>query len=98
MKNDEIKRLVTWLQGRVNLAEDRETIEIVFDEPGAGDFSALGFGPEVVAMTLERDWWPEMAEDITETPDFAEPDESPEQVLGYARDVVSEHVGKRLGT
>ena len=39
-----------------------------------------------------------MVTDIIETPDFAEPGESPQQVLQYARDVVKEYVAKRLFT
>ena len=39
-----------------------------------------------------------MVADIIDTPEFAEPDESPEQVLQYARDVVVEYFRKRLGT
>jgi len=58
----------------------------------------MGFESEAVERTLESNWWAEMVTDIVETPDFAEPDESPEQVLGYARDVVKEYVAKRLYT
>lgn len=98
MQKDEIKRMIAWLQTRVNLAKGGDGIKIIFDEPGAGDFRAQGFDAEVIGLTLEREWWAEMATDIIETPDFSEPDETPEQVLGYARDVVSEHIGKRLGS
>ncbi len=98
MKKDEIKRLIVWLQTRVNLAKGGDGITIIFDEPGAGDFPSQGFDAEVIGLTLERDWWAEMATDIVETPEFAEPDESAEQVLSYARDVVSEYVRKRLGS
>jgi len=98
MKKDEIKRLIAWLQTRVNLANGGNEITIVFDEPGAGDFPSHGFDEAVIGLTLERNWWAEMATDIVETPAFAEPDQSAEQVLTYARDVVSEYVRKRLGT
>ena len=55
-----------------------------------------GFDEEVVTLTLKSSWWREMVTDIVETPDFADPEESPEQVLQYARDLVFEYVGKRL--
>ncbi len=98
MKNDEIKRLIAWLRTRVNLAKGGDEITIIFDEPGAGDFPSHGFDQDVIGLTLEREWWAEMATDIVETPTFAEPDQSAEQVLAYARDVVSESFRKRLGT
>ncbi len=57
-----------------------------------------GFASEAVELTIGSDWWAEMTTDIVETPDFAEPGESPDQVLQYARDVVKEYVAKRLYT
>ena len=98
MEADEIKRMYEWIQKRVNLAMDGDGIVITFDEPGSGDFTEEGFGSEAVELTLHSDWWAEMATDIVETPDYAEPNESPEQVLAYARDVVKEYIGKRLYT
>jgi hypothetical protein len=95
MEKDEIKKMYEWIQNRVGHG-DGDTI--TFDEPTAEDFAAQGFGKEVVALTLGSAWWAEMATDIVETPDYAEPGESPEQVLGYARDVVVEYVRKRLFT
>jgi hypothetical protein len=77
---------------------DGDGIVISFDEPGSGDFSGAGFESEAVELTLHSDWWKEMVTDIVETPEYAEPGESPEQVLGYARDVVKEYVAKRLYT
>ena len=44
---------------------------------------------------LEAPWWDEMVADIVETPAMCEPDDPPEQVLEYARDVVSEYIRKR---
>jgi len=98
MEADEIRRMYEWIQGRVTLADATDGIAVAFDEPTVDDFAEAGFAPEAVERTLESDWWTEMATDIVETPDFAEPNESPEQVLGYARDVVKEYVAKRLFT
>lgn len=98
MERDEIKRLIAWLRTRVNLGESGAEITTTFDEPERCDFSEQGFEHEVTALTLEADWWKEMVSDIIETPDFAEPGDSPEQVLEYARDVVAEYIRKRLGT
>jgi hypothetical protein len=96
MKPEEIKRMNLWLQSRITMEERAGEIVIKFDEPAADDFFAQGFDEEVVSLTLKSDWWPEMAADIIETPEFAEPEDSPEQVLEYARDLVFEYIGKRL--
>jgi hypothetical protein len=98
MEDSEIKRMYTWIQGRVALADATDGVAITFDEPNADDFVEAGFESEAVERTLGSDWWAEMATDIVETPDYSEPGESPEQVLQYARDVVKEYVAKRLYT
>jgi hypothetical protein len=97
MDKGEIKKLYEWIQSRVALG-DGDTVTITFDEPTAEDFAARGFDEEAVALTLGSAWWAEMATDIVETPEYAEPGESAEQILGYARDVVVEYVRKRLYT
>ena len=98
METDEIKRMYEWIQGRVTLADAADGIAITFDEPGSEEFSGAGFGSEAVELTIGSDWWAEMTTDIVETPEYAEPGESPDQVLQYARDVVKEYVAKRLYT
>jgi hypothetical protein len=98
MDKDEIKRLYEWIQNRVTLDEETDGIAIVFDEPDPDDFSDADFDPELVDLTLESDWWEEMVTDVVETPDYAEPNESADQVLEYAKDVVVEYVRKRLFT
>jgi len=98
MDSDEIRRMYEWIQGRVSLGDGAEGVTIVFAEPAARDFEDHGFSNEAIALTLRAGWWAEMAADIVETPEYAEPGESPEQVLSYARDVVVEYVRKRLFT
>jgi len=98
MEDSEIKRMYEWIQGRVTLADATDGMAITFEEPDSEEFSSAGFGPEAVELTLGSGWWREMVTDIIETPEYAEPDESPEQVLQYARDVVKEYVAKRLFT
>jgi hypothetical protein len=94
----DIKRMYEWIQGRVRLVSGLEEPVIAFDAPSAEDCRSHGFDDAMVAMTLQSRWWPEMVVDIIDTPEFAEPDETPEQVLQYARDVVAEYFRKRLGT
>ncbi|MHC4660069.1 MAG: hypothetical protein ACYS8W_00145 [Planctomycetota bacterium] len=98
MERDEIKRMFEWIQKRITLADGTGGVKIDFDIPKAEDFGNAGFGAEAVTLTLEAHWWEDMVADVIETPDFAEPDDSPEQVLQYARDVVSEYIRKRLYT
>lgn len=96
MDKDEIRRLYEWIQGRVELHSIGDDLTISFDEPAAGDLAAQGFSTEAVERTIGSSWWREMVTDIVETPEFAEPDDSPEQVLAYAKDVVREYIWKRL--
>lgn len=98
MDEAEIRRLYQWIQSRVTLADTPDAVAIAFAEPSADDFRNEGFAAEAAKFTLESAWWPEMAVDIVETPEYAEPDESAEQILQYARDVVKEYVAKRLFT
>ncbi len=93
---DEIRRLHEWLQTRVTLQPTDDGPIITFDEPAHENFGTAGFADELVARSLGAPWWREMVTDIIETPDFAEPGDPPEQVLGYARDVVREYIWKRL--
>jgi len=96
VETDQIKILNQWLRSRVTLDEMAEEITIQFSQPSAEDFLLQGFGEDTINLTLRSPWWSEMVTDIVETPDFAEPDESPEQVLGYARDQVVEYIAKRM--
>jgi hypothetical protein len=57
---------------------------------------AAGLNPDGVKLLLGLSWWEDMVTDIIETPDFCEPDDTPEQILGYARDVVSDYIRKRF--
>ncbi|MCP4583482.1 MAG: hypothetical protein GY839_17880 [candidate division Zixibacteria bacterium] len=93
---DHIKKLINWLQGRVTMAATEPTVVVEFDRPAVEDFRAAGFGEDMIAISLHSPWWAEMVTDIIETPEFAEPEASPEQVLQYARDVVHEYIAKRL--
>ena len=98
MEKADIQRMYEWIQGRVRLAPGSNEPVIAFDAPTAEDFKEQSFFDEDIALTLGSGWWQQMVVDIIETPEYAEPDESPEQVLQYARDVVVEYFRKRLGT
>jgi hypothetical protein len=84
----DIQKMYGWIQGRVRLVSGTDEPVVAFDAPTSDDFREYGFTEGDIAMTLGSSWWPEMVVDIIDTPEYAEPDESPEQVLQYARDVV----------
>lgn len=98
MDDAEIRRMYQWIQSRVTLAGASDAVSVAFAEPSADDFKNQEFSEEAVKLTLESAWWSEMVTDIIETPEYAEPGESAEQILQYARDVVKEYLAKRLFT
>jgi len=69
---------------------------ITFQTPTEEEMLKAGLNADGVKRILSAPWWVEMEEDIVETPDMCEPDDSPEQVLEYARDVISEYIRKRF--
>jgi hypothetical protein len=95
MSPEELRAVMTFLQQRVSLREPQGK-EITFDPPGEAELSQVCSDAGAVRRLLAADWWPEMVEEIVETADFCEPDDTPEQVLSYARDVVVEYLRKRF--
>jgi len=78
-------------------APEAETpVAITFQAPTEEEMIAAGLAAEGVRRILRVPWWDEMVEEIEETPDMCDPDDSPQQVLEYAKDVVSEYVRKRF--
>ena len=87
--------MIAYLEGRVRLAEAGSRT-VAFEMPGEDEMIEAGLDPEGVRRLLAAPWLSEMASEVLETPEFCEPDDSPEQVLRYARDVVGEYVRKRF--
>jgi hypothetical protein len=98
MTPDELRAIMDFLVRRVRLADrNAETeIAVVFDAPSADEMVRAGLDSQGVEQILAAPWWDEMAQDIVETPQMCDPDDTPEQVLQYARDVVSEYIRKRV--
>ncbi|MCW5201838.1 hypothetical protein VU12_02735 [Desulfobulbus sp. US4] len=98
MSPDELRAIMAFLRERVRLGskENECPVTITFLPPTAEDMLGAGLHAEGVEQVLSAPWWAEMVTDIIETPDFCEPDESPEQVLEYAKDVVSDYIRKRV--
>lgn len=97
MTPDELRAIMGWLRQRVYLkdqAADGE-VEIGFDAPTADDLSKTDLNPEGCQQIRDAPWWDEMVTDIVETPEMCDTEDPPEQVLEYAKDVVSEYIRKR---
>lgn len=92
---DDVRKLIAFLESRVRPAREGGR-DVSFLEPSRDDMVAGGVHPEAADQVLAAPWWSEMVADVVETPQYADPSESPEQVLAYARDVVGEYVRKRF--
>ncbi len=97
MTPDELRAIMDWLRQRVYLKAPgpEGEVRIGFDTPADEEVGAAALNREGCRQILEAPWWDEMVCDIVETPEMCDPQDPPEQVLGYARDVVSEYVRKR---
>ncbi len=97
MTADELRSIMEFLEQKVHLKEPGADGQVVvgFDAPTVDQMSGAGLNAEGSQQILDAPWWDEMVEDIVETPDMCEPDDSPEQVLKYAKDVVAEYIRKR---
>lgn len=97
MTPDDLRAIMNYLRGCVSLGESstEECIDVIFDAPTHDQMTAAGLDAQGSEQILNAPWWDEMVEDIVETPEMCEEDDTPEQVLEYARDVVSEYIRKR---
>jgi len=97
MKAEELREILDFLRGRVRVEQGGMPgpAAVRFDAPTLADMTAAGLDPEGSRTILAAPWWDEMVAEVVETPDMCEPEDTPEQVLAYARDVVSEYVRKR---
>jgi hypothetical protein len=86
-----------FLRSKVHLKGEGKGSEAVigFESPQAEELAQAGLNADGFARIRAEPWWDEMVTDIVETPEMCEPDDSPQQVLEYARDVVSEYIRKR---
>jgi hypothetical protein len=98
MTPDELQAIMAYLREKVSLGpeEAKNQVIITFDVPKEEEMIDAGLNIDGVKRILWVSWWEEMVADIIETPDMCDPDESPHQVLEYAKDVVSEYIRKRF--
>jgi len=98
MTPEELRAIMVYLREIVHLRTREAEIPVVitFHAPTEEEMTDAGLNAEGVRRILRVPWWEEMVADIKETPDLCDPDDSPQQVLEYAKDVVSEYVRKRF--
>jgi hypothetical protein len=98
MTPDDLRAIISFLKSRVSIGGEKadSPIKIVFDEPDLAAMIEAGLHEEGSKEILNADWWKEMVDDIIETPDFCEPDDPPEQMLIYAKDVIEDYLRKRV--
>jgi hypothetical protein len=97
MTPDELRAIMEFLRERVQL-EGRGSdgaVVVEFDAPTADEMAGQGLNADGSRRILSMPWWDEMVTDIVETPEMCDPEDLPEQVLAYAKDVVSEYIRKR---
>ena len=98
MTPEELRAIMAYLMERVNLGagtpDSPATID--FHPPSEEEMIGAGLDADGVRRILGVPWWNEMVEDIVETPEMCDPNDSPDQILEFARDVVSEYVRKRF--
>jgi len=98
MTPDELRTMMAYLRERVHLdpKETKSPVVITFLAPTEEGMIGAGLNAEGVKRILQVPWWAEMVTDIIETPDYCDPSDSPQQILEYARDVVSDYIRKRF--
>lgn len=95
MTADDLRAIMAYLRDKVQYQEAYPS-PISFQPPTENEMIQAGLNSDGVRKILAADWWDDMITDIIETPDFCEPDDSPEQILEYAKDVVSDYLRKRV--
>jgi hypothetical protein len=98
MTPEKLRDIMTYLMDRIQLDKKKgnTSVFINFNTPTEEEMLDAGLDSEGVKRILSASWWEEMVTDIIETPDMCDPEDTPIQVLEYARDVVSEYVRKRF--
>jgi len=96
MTTEELQAIMIYLRERVKLLpnETGNPFAIEFVSPAENEMIEAGLNKEGAKRILQVPWWDEMVEDIVETPEMCDPDDPAEQVLEYARDVISEYIRK----
>jgi hypothetical protein len=90
---EDLRRMMDYLQDLVTTSGRRS---IVFEIPDERAMLDAGLDADAVQQLLAAPWLEEMVADVRETPEFCSPEETSDQLLQYARDVVVEYLRKRF--
>ena len=96
MTTEELRAIMDFLRERVRLDPQQAGSPISFHAPTENEMIEAGLNADGVKRLLRVPWWEEMVTDIVETPEMCDPKDSPQQVLEYAKDVVSDYIRKRF--
>jgi len=98
MTPEELRAIMAYLRERVHLGsrEADGPVIITFHGPMEEEMIGAGLNAKGVKQILRVPWWEEMVADIIETPEYCDPGDSPQLVLEYAKDVISDYVRKRF--
>lgn len=99
MRPEELRAIIVYLRERVHLKKREDSDAppaVTFSPPTQDEMATAGLNLKGVKRLLGVPWWEEMVTDIVETPDMCDPDDPPEQILAYAKDVVTEYIQKRF--
>ena len=93
MQPEDLRRLMEYLQDLISVSGP---LAVVFEIPDEQAMIGAGLHPDAVHQLLSAPWLEEMVTDVHETPEFCSPEDTPDEVLRYARDVVVEYLRKRF--
>jgi len=94
---EQIRLAKKLLMERVSMEPGADTGCVVrFEAPDRDALIAGGVPAEVADRIVGAAWYQEMVEAVVETPEFCDPGDPPEVVLGFARDAIEEYISKRF--
>ena len=98
MKPEELKAIIYYFRDKIQLSPESSTGKpvIQFTPPDLQELTGAGLNAEGSNRLLSMPWFDEMVTDVIETPDMCGPDEDPQRVLKFARDVISEYIAKQF--
>jgi len=98
MTPDDLRAIMVYLRERVCLdaSGPEAPVMISFRSPTEAEMIEADLDPAGVKRMLQAPWWDEMVTDIIETPDMCDREDSPSEILAFARDVVTEYIRKRF--
>ena len=96
MTAEELKAIITYIRERVHLCPQKpeQPVTLAFNAPMEKEMLKAGLNAQGVKRILIVSWWKDMVVDIVETPEVCDEDDPPQQILEYAKDVVSDYIRK----